>query len=86
MIDDFKQFLKVYRAYKKGKKEMEKIKQFVTDHKKELKLAVCGLIIFKLGYESGWKAYRKVTNNVFNTMQRHGYNTVHLVEPKGVAK
>lgn len=83
MLEGFKQFLKFYRIYKKGKREMDKIKEFVTSHKKEIAMTACGFIIFKIGYEKGWKDYKKVVGNVFNTMKKHGYQTVRLIEPMG---
>lgn len=83
MVEDFKQFLKFYRMYKKGKREMDKIKEFVSSHKKEIAMTACGFIIFRVGYNSGWNAYKRVVNNVFNTMKKHGYQTVRLIEPTG---
>ena len=70
MVDDLKQFLKFYRAYKKGKKHMDKFKDFVTKHKNELLIAGCGLIIYKCGYRTGFKASQKSIDKIFESAAR----------------
>lgn len=79
MIEDFRQFLKVYRMYKKGKREMDKAKEWITEHKKELMYTAAGIIIFRAGYRCGWRTYKKVVRNTFNTMYTKGYNVVRLI-------
>ena len=58
-----------------------KFTEFLKNHKKEIMYTAAGVVIFKIGYNVGWHDYKKVTNSVFNTMQKHGYNTVKLIEP-----
>lgn len=54
-MEDIKQFLKVYRAYKKGKREMEKAKEFVEQHSKEIVLAFGLLAFYQLGFKRGFR-------------------------------
>lgn len=84
MFEDFRQFIKFYHIYKKGTKEMDKAKQWIMDHKQELTCAALSMMMFKLGYNRGWKDYRKVVNNVFKAMNRNGYNFVKLIKPEGM--
>ena len=81
MIEDVRQFLKFYRAYKKGKAEMEKAKEFISQHKKEIACVIGGFVIYKMGYNRGFRDYKHAVTNVFNTMKKYGYNVVQLVEP-----
>lgn len=55
MIEDFRQFLKIYRMYKKGKHTMDKVKEFVNEHKKELMYAAGIIMIYSLGFRRGVK-------------------------------
>lgn len=82
MIEDFRQFLKVYRMYKKGKMKMEKFKEFLSEHKNEIAGVAACLIVYKIAYGRGWHDYERVVNNVFSAMKRNGYNVVHLIEPE----
>ncbi len=85
MIEDFKQFLKFYRAYKNGKEKMDNVKEFISKHKTEIACVVGGIVIYKVGYSRGFRDYRSAVNSVFNAMKRYGYNVVQLIEP-GVTK
>ena len=42
MIEDIKDFYKLYKFYKKGKTQMDKIKEFIDGHTKEI---ISGLVI-----------------------------------------
>ena len=59
---------------------MEKVKEFVSEHKKEIAYAVGGIILYKIAYGRGWRDYKRTVSNVFSTMRRNGYNVVQLVE------
>lgn len=80
MVDDFKQFLKVYRIYKKGKKEMDKFKEFLSEHKNEIAGVAACLIVYKIAYGRGWRDYDCAVRHVFSAMRKNGYNVVHLIE------
>lgn len=66
MIKDFKQFLKIYRVYKKGKNEMDKIKDFISNHYKELLIAGGFVLIYKVGYKVGVKETQKTIYKIFD--------------------
>lgn len=70
MVEDFKQFLKIYRAYKKGKAKMEDIKKFISDHKKEIIFVSSGLIIYHIGFNRGFKTAKNAISHVFDEAAR----------------
>lgn len=55
MIEDIKQFYKYYKLYKKGKEEMEKIKNFISDHQKEILIGVGFVISYQFGFKRGFR-------------------------------
>ena len=74
MIDDFKQFLKFYRMYKKGK-EMEqtmidKIKNWVDGHKVELAVAAAWGLGYKIGFKRGCKATDRAVSRLICELDR----------------
>ena len=60
---------------------MEKAREFIKNHKKEIIFAACGVALYRIGYGRGFGDYKTIVNNVFDTMQKHGYQTVRLIEP-----
>lgn len=50
---------------RKGK-EMEKIKQFVEDHKKEIIVVSAGIIIYSLGFKKGFNSAKEGMNYIFD--------------------
>ena len=56
MVEDFRQFLKVYHMYKKGKAEMEKAKKFIDDHSKEILMSLGIVAAYQLGFKRGFKS------------------------------
>ena len=62
MVEDFKQFLKIYRAYKKGKNEMEKAKDWITNHSKEIFVAIGVIASYQLGFKRGFRKGMKFEN------------------------
>lgn len=70
MIEDFRQFLKVYRMYKKGKMKMEKFKEFVSEHKRELMCVASGVIIYHIGFNRGFKMAKNAITHVFDEAAR----------------
>ena len=60
---------------------MDKIKEFIEQHKMEVACVVCTYLTYKIAYRRGFKDYSKVVNNVFNSMRKNGYNVVQLIEP-----
>ena len=65
MIEDFRQFLKIYRMYKKGKSEMEKAKNWVMEHKKELAVTAGLIFAYHLGFKNGCQTTDKAVSNLF---------------------
>lgn len=61
---------------------MDKIKEFVSEHKRELICVAAGFIVYKVAYGHGWRDYERVVNNVFSAMKKNGYNVVQLIEPE----
>ena len=61
---------------------MDKIKEFIENHKVEVTCVICGYITYKFAYRRGFKDYGRVVNNVFDAMKRNGYNVVQLIEPE----
>ena len=51
---------------------MEKVKQFVKDHKKELSVIAAGLIIYRMGYRNGFNASERAINNIFEQASIYG--------------
>lgn len=67
----------------KGKR-MEKIKEFVKDHKKEIAIGVGVFLIYRIGYSRGYSSYKKVVVNTFDTMKKDGFNVVQLIPPTNI--
>ena len=65
---------------------MEKVKQFASEHKTEIICAIGFMMAYKIGYNKGWCDYKHCVNNVFDTMKKHRYNVVQLIDPVGVSK
>ena len=65
MIEDFKRAWIIYQLIKKGKMEMEKVKDFVVKHKKELAFASAAIVIYSLGFNKGFKSAEKGMNYIF---------------------
>ena len=65
MFDDFKQAWIIYQYYKKGKEKMDKVKQFVSDHKKEIIFVTAVVFSYRIGYKSGFNASERAINNIF---------------------
>ena len=55
MVEDFKQFLKIYRAYKKGKNEMEKAKDWIINHSKEIFVTIGVIASYQIGFKRGFR-------------------------------
>lgn len=53
MIDDIKQFYKFYKLYKKGKREMDKAKEWIDSHKIELTVACTAMLFYRIGFRRG---------------------------------
>lgn len=70
MIDDFKQFLKFYQMYKKGKSEMEKIKEFISENQKTIIFVASGALIYSLGFRKGFKSAKEGMSHVFEEAAR----------------
>ena len=70
MIDDFKQFLKFYQTYKKGKMKMDDIKDFIKEHKKEIIFVGSGLVIYHVGFNRGFKTAKNAISHVFDEAAR----------------
>lgn len=49
---------------------VDKVKQFVTDHKKEILFACSGIFIYKLGFHNGFNASERAVNNIFEKASR----------------
>ena len=58
---------------------MEKVKEFVKENRNVIMVGLGAVVIFRIGYRCGAKAYKRVVSNVFNTMRKYDYNTVRLV-------
>ena len=70
MVDDLKQFLKVYRVYKKGKRQMDKAKEWIENHKIELAVVGSFVIGYKLGFKRGCKATDRAVSRLINELDR----------------
>lgn len=70
MINDFKQFLKFYQTYKKGKMKMDEIKDFIKEHKKEIIFVGSGLVIYHVGFNRGFKTAKNAISHVFDEAAR----------------
>ena len=70
MINDFKQFLKFYQTYKKGKMKMDEIKSFIKEHKKEIIFVGSGLVIYHVGFNRGFKTAKNAISHVFDEAAR----------------
>ena len=55
MVDDIKTFYKYYKLYKKGKSEMEKIKEFISTHQNELLVGFGFFISYQFGFKRGFR-------------------------------
>ena len=44
----------------------DKIKQFVSDHKKEISFISAGILIYGIGFRNGFNSSERAINNVFN--------------------
>ena len=55
MIKDLKQFLKFYQTYKKGKNNMEKAKDWIEDHSKEIFITIGIIAAYQIGFKRGFK-------------------------------
>ncbi len=64
MVDDFKQFLKIYRMYKKGQAHMDKVKDFVVTHKNEIIFVSIGVVAYKIGFRKGFKAAERAVTHL----------------------
>lgn len=65
MIKDFRKAWIIYQYYKKGVEEMEKVKQFIEDHKKEIIFVSAIILSYRVGYKTGFGASERAINNVF---------------------
>ena len=61
---------------------MDKTKEFVKDHKKDIIFAACCIVIYKIGWRRGWKSYKNVVNSVLKTLDKSGYNIYKIIEPE----
>lgn len=66
MIEDFRQFLKIYRMYKKGKRTMDKVKEFIKEHKTELMYASAAILIYSIGFRRGIKVSERAVTHLCN--------------------
>ena len=74
MIEDFKQFLKFYRAYKKGKENMDKIKEWVDSHSKEILLGIFCVMSYQIGFKRGFKTGIKFEDALLRLSTKGGGN------------
>lgn len=44
----------------------DKVKQFISDHKKEILFAATGLMIYRIGFRNGFNASERAINNIFD--------------------
>ena len=65
---------------------MDKIKEFLSEHKNEIAGVAACLIVYKIAYGRGWRDYKHAVDSVFTAMKRNGYNVVQLIEPEGRIK
>ena len=70
MIDDFKQFLKFYQTYKKGKRQMDKAKEWIGMHKVELAVVGSFVIGYKIGFRRGCRATDRAVSRLICELDR----------------
>ena len=70
MINDFKQFLKFYQTYKKGKRQMDKAKEWIVTHKVELAVVGSFVIGYKIGFKRGCKATDQAVSRLICELDR----------------
>ena len=61
MFKDFREAWIIYQYYKKGKMEMDKVKEFAKKHKNEL-LVITGVLV---GYRIGFKTSQRSIDKIF---------------------
>ncbi len=64
------------------KSEMEKIKEFVINHKEELALGAGAYLIYRAGFKAGRRSYLKAMQRTIQYMKDAGYVIVRVAEGK----
>lgn len=72
MIKDLKQFLKFYQTYKKGKNDMEKTKDWIVNHNKEIFIAIGIIAAYQIGFKRGFKKGMKFELALVNLATKGG--------------
>ena len=65
-LKDFQKAWIIYQYYKKGKAEMDKIKEFVTTHKNEIILASVAIVAYRIGFKKGMKTTENAVTHLFD--------------------
>lgn len=55
----------LFRNFQKGKAEMEKVKEWVSNHKKEIVVGAGIIFVYRLGFKHGCQATDKAVSNLF---------------------
>ena len=71
MINDFKKAWIIYQMIKKGKMEMEKAKDFVVEHKKEILCAAGLIFVYNLGFKRGYRTAENAVTYFVNEVAKH---------------
>ena len=56
----------MYQHYKKGKEKMDKVKNFVVEHKNEIILASVALFSYKIGFKRGFDSAQNAITHLCN--------------------
>ena len=72
MIDDFKRAWVIYQLYKEGKMKMEKTKEFLEKHTKEILISLGFIAIYQFGYKRGFRTGMRFENALVNLSTNGG--------------
>ena len=62
---------------------MEKIKEFIKEHKTELMLTGALFIGYKIGHKVTTKVYKSAIHHTFSYMDKYGYNVYKIILKEG---
>lgn len=72
MVDDIKTFYKYYKLYKKGRNEMDKIKEFISSHQNEILIGLGCLMSYQFGFKRGFRNGMRFENALHSLASKGG--------------